>query len=257
MSNVEAGMNDHFKDRVVIVTGAGTGIGAASAVRFAEVGAHVLAVGRRIAPLQETAERHFGIDVLVEDVCAEDGPQNIVQHAVDQWGRVDVLVNNAGVFASMDLEQSTSDGIDRIWATNVTAPSLLSAAALPHLREQRGAIINLSSTFGHRPLAHASHYGASKAAIEHLTRSWALELAPAGVRVNAIAPGPTESEALASGGLTPEQVAEIKAAEAARIPLGRRGEPEELAEWIVRMADPRSAWMTGQVLTVDGGLELT
>ncbi|MGW0083634.1 SDR family NAD(P)-dependent oxidoreductase [Streptomyces sp. NPDC003393] len=250
-------MNDHFKDRVVIVTGAGSGIGAASAVKFAEAGAHVLAVGRREGPLKETAGRHPRIAAFVADVCAPDGPESIIGQALDGWGRVDVLVNNAGVFASMDLQQSTRAGIDRIWATNVTAPSLLSAAALPHLRAHRGAIINLSSTFGHRPLAHASHYGASKAAIEHLTRSWALELASDGVRVNAIAPGPTESEALASGGLTPEQVAEVKAAEAARIPMGRRGEPEELAEWIVRMADPRSAWMTGQVLTVDGGLELT
>lgn len=250
-------MNDHFIDRVVIVTGAGSGIGAASAVKFAEAGAHVLAVGRRVEPLRQTAGRHPRIEAFVADVCAEGAPEGIIGKAHEQWGRVDVLVNNAGVFAGMDLEKSTSEGIERIWATNVTAPSLLSAAAVPHLREQRGAIINLSSTFGHRPLAHASHYGASKAAIEHLTRSWALELASDGIRVNAIAPGPTESEALASGGLSPDQVAEIKAAEAARIPMGRRGEPEELAEWIVRMADPRSAWMTGQVLTVDGGLELT
>ncbi|MCZ7456624.1 SDR family NAD(P)-dependent oxidoreductase [Streptomyces sp. WMMC940] len=97
----------------------------------------------------------------------------------------------------------------------------------------------------------------SKAAIEHLTRSWALELAPEGVRVNAVAPGPVESDALTAAGLPPAEVVQIKKAEAARIPLGRRGRPEEIAVWVLRLADPTTEWPTGQVLTVDGGLEVT
>src|SRR5690606_22390790 len=132
-------------------------------------------------------------------------------------------------------------------------PTLLARAALPHLKRTRGSISNVSSTFGHRPSPGAAHYGASKAALEHLTRPWALELAADGVRVNAVAPGPTETPMLERSGLTPEQVAAIKEAEAQRIPLGRRGEPEEVARWIVLLASPESAWVTGQVVGVDGG----
>ncbi|MFF5263601.1 SDR family NAD(P)-dependent oxidoreductase [Actinomadura viridis] len=102
----------------------------------------------------------------------------------------------------------------------------------------------------------AAHYAASKAALEHLTRSWAVELAPERVRVNALAPGPTESEALSAAGLPDGVVEQIKQDESARVPLGRRGEPGEIATWILRLADPAATWLTGQVLTIDGGLEL-
>ncbi|MCO1654311.1 SDR family NAD(P)-dependent oxidoreductase [Pseudonocardia humida] len=140
---------------------------------------------------------------------------------------------------------------------DVVAPGLLAAAALPSLRERRGAIVNVTSTFGHRPAPGAAHRGASKAALEHLTRSWALELAADGARLNAVAPGPTESGALAAAGLSPEVVEQVKRAEVARVPLGRRGGPEEVAAWVVRLADPAAGWVTGQVLAVDGGMALT
>ncbi|MFD9293333.1 SDR family NAD(P)-dependent oxidoreductase [Streptomyces sp. NPDC060030] len=241
---------------MVVVTGAGSGIGQAAAVAFANAGGKVLGVGRRTEALAETAAMHSGIETMSIDVCAPDAAGKIVAHAVDRWGRIDVVVNNAGILAMMPLSDVTANGINRVLATNVTAPSMLASAALPHLKTSRGAIVNVSSTFGHRPIADASHYGASKAAIEQLTRSWALELAADGVRVNAVAPGPTESGALAGAGLTGVQINAVKDAEAARIPLGRRGEPAEVAEWIVRFADAQTAWLTGQVLTVDGGLEL-
>lgn len=140
---------------------------------------------------------------------------------------------------------------------NVFGPSLLAAAALPFLAATQGAIINISSTFGHKAAAGLSHYAASKAALEHLTRCWALEVAPLGVRVNAVAAGPTQSGALTGMmGLSTEQAAAVEAEERERIPLKRRGNPEEVARWIVLLADPDSDWLTGQVITVDGGLEL-
>ncbi|HEX4360899.1 MAG TPA: SDR family oxidoreductase [Pseudonocardia sp.] len=245
-----------FAGRAVIVTGAGSGIGRATARAFAAAGADVLAVGRRPDALAETAGDYPSIVPFPTDLRDEGAGSAIVAEALARWRRLDVLVNNAGVFTAMPLAEVTAARVNELVATNLTAPSLLAAAALAPLREQGGSIINVSSTFGHRPVAGAGHYAATKAAIEQLTRSWALELAPDGIRVNAVAPGPTESGALAAAGLPEAVIAQVKAEETARIPLGRRGEPGEVADWIVRLADP-AAWVTGQVLAVDGGLGLT
>ncbi|MDQ0760277.1 SDR family NAD(P)-dependent oxidoreductase [Streptomyces canus] len=250
-------MNSHFADQVVVVTGAGSGIGRATAAMFAGAGAHVLGVGRRPDALAESAAQHPSIVPFSVDVTQDDAPEAVVQAALSRWGRIDVLVNNAGAFAAMPLEQATAARITQLLAVNVVAPSLLAGAALPYLKASRGAIVNVSSTFGHRPAAGAGHYAASKAALEQLTRSWALELASDGIRVNAVAPGPTESEALTAAGLPDAAINQIKADEAVRIPLGRRGDPAEIAAWILRLAGPHTAWLTGQVLTVDGGLELS
>ncbi|KJC60315.1 ketoreductase [Bradyrhizobium sp. LTSPM299] len=244
-------------EKVVIVTGGSSGIGRAAARRFARQGDKVLVTGRRPGPIEETMAEHANIEGLVADVASAEDARRTIAKAVDIWGRVDALVNNAGAGAILPLEDTTGDRIMDIFSVNVLGPSLLAAAALPYLRANRGTIVNVSSTFGHKAVAGLAHYAASKAALEHLTRCWALELAPLGVRVNAVAAGPIESGALTGMmGLSLEQAAAIKEQERARIPLGRRGVPDDVAEWIVRLVGPGSEWMTGQVVAIDGGLGL-
>jgi NAD(P)-dependent dehydrogenase (short-subunit alcohol dehydrogenase family) len=247
-----------LNDKVAIVTGASSGIGRATALSLARQGATVLVTGRRAAALRQTVAEHGNLVSLVADVAAPDDSPRTIAKAIDTWGRLDILVNNAGAGALLPLAEATARTITDIFAVNVVGPSLLGSVALPYLAESKGSIVNVSSTFGHKPGAGLSHYAASKAALEHLTRCWALELAPQGIRVNAIAAGPTESGALTGMmGLSPENAAAIEEAEREQIPLKRRGDPDDVAKWILHLADPASEWITGQVIDVDGGLGLT
>ena len=245
-------------DKVVVITGGSSGIGHAAALAFARGGARVLVTGRRRALLDEAAALHSNIEGLVADVAVPEDAAPTIAAAIEKWGRLDVLINNAGAGAILPLADATEAAIANIFAVNVVGPSLLTTAALPHLGAAKGAVINVSSTFGQKSGAGLSHYAASKEALEHLTRCWALELAPQGIRVNAVAAGPTDSGALTGMmGLSPEQAAAVEEQERRQIPLGRRGQPEDVARWIVRLADPASDWITGQVIGVDGGLALT
>jgi len=248
---------NNFDGKTAIVTGGSSGIGLATAVRLAKKGAKVLITGRRPETLDDASRRHLGLAVIVADVAEPQAAQRTIGEAVERWGRLDLLVNNAGAGALMTLDEISAERIAQIFAVNVVGPSLLVQAALPHLKATRGAIVNVSSIFGHKAGAGLSHYAASKAALEHLTRCWALELATQGIRVNAVAAGPTESGALTGMmGLSPEQAATVAEMERKRIPLGRRGKPDDIATWILNLADPAHEWITGQVIAVDGGLGL-
>jgi NAD(P)-dependent dehydrogenase (short-subunit alcohol dehydrogenase family) len=244
-----------FEGKVVVITGGSAGIGRASALRFANLGARVLITGRRAERLDKVSIAHPNIEALVADTSKAEDAVLTVRKAVQLWGRIDTLVNNAGSGAIMSLAQADAERVKEIFAVNVLGPTLLAKEVLPYLTEAKGAIINISSTYGSKAGALLSHYGASKAALEYMTRSWALELAPIGIRVNAIAVGPTETEALTGMmGLSKEEAEAVKHHEIQQIPLGRRGTPEEVAHWIVSLASADNTWVTGQVLGVDGGL---
>jgi len=248
---------NRFKDKVAVVTGGSSGIGRAAALAFAAEGAHVLITGRGAERLNQIAKAHANIESIVADTGDPQDATRTISRAIELWGRLDILVNNAGAGAIMPLAEVTAARVTDIFAVNVLGPSLLAKEGLAHLKATGGSIVNISSTFGSKAGAGLSHYGASKAALEHLTRCWALELAPLGIRVNAIAVGPTESGALTGMmGLTAEQAEVVKQQERDTIPLGRRGSPEDVVRWITSFADPAAEWVTGQVLGVDGGLGL-
>lgn len=172
-----------------LVTGGGSGIGRAIAVALAEQGLEVIVVGRRPDALAATATLHPSIRSQVGDVSDPADLEPMVEAATAPSGGLDVLINNAGVGVPAGLGRISVDVARQTWATNVLGPTLLAQAALPYLIKSRGSIINISSTFGTKPAPGHSLYGASKAALEQLTRSWALELAEHGIRVNAVAPG--------------------------------------------------------------------
>ena len=213
--------------------------GLAAARSFAAAGAKVVITGRRSRPL-EAAVSNLPISPPWSPMCRCRKMSNARSgDTVNTFGRMDVLVNNAGAGAILSLADVTARRIEEIFAVNVVGPSLLAAAALPYLAASKGAIVNVSSTYGHRPIAGVSHYAASKAALEQLTRCWALELAPLGIRVNSVAAGPTESGALTGMmGLSRGPGGGHQERERERIPLKRRGDPDDVARWILRSPIP-------------------
>ena len=250
-----------FAGKAVIVTGATSGIGRAAALEFARRGASVLLVGRTEAALKETASQ---VDVsgarvatCVADVVEDSGPDRIVSAAVDAFGGLDVLVNAAGVIASGTIEATSDDKWDAMMHVNVRAPFRLMRAAVPHLKERKGSVVNVSSVNGLRAFAGVLAYNVSKSAMDHLTRCTALEMAPFGVRVNCVNPGVTITNLHRRGGMDDAQYAAFLQRSKETHPLGRPGQPEEVAAMIVFLASDEAAWMTGETIPVDGGRHLT
>ena len=249
-------MAQDFTGKTVVVTGGNSGIGEGIAVAFAERGAQVLITGRRAEALAEVEKKHTNIHGIVADVSKESDAAAVIAKVIGHTGRLDVLVNNAGIGKFAPLEQSTADDVRAMFDINVLGLSFITQAALPLLKEARGSIINISSTVGTRPMANASHYAATKAAVDSLTRSWALELAPVGIRVNAVSPGPVDTPIFGKTGLPADQIDGMKQMMVEQLPVARMGVPDDISYWVVALADPAAAWMTGQIITPDGGMNL-
>ncbi|WP_406637339.1 SDR family NAD(P)-dependent oxidoreductase [Amycolatopsis sp. WGS_07] len=244
-----------FQDKAVIVTGGGTGIGQVTAREFARQGANVLVVGRTAERLAETADGFPAIRPFAADLTEDGAAEAIVSAALAEFGRIDVLVNNAGIVEPAALGEIKPGAFDRVVATNLVAPVYLLQAALPHLSESEGAVVNVTTAIGQRgwPMAGREFYAATKAALESLTRSWAVQLAPRGIRVSAVAPGPIATEIYAREGLTAEEARAQHESLMEMVPLRRLGKPEEIAHWILQLASPGAAYVTGAVMPVDGG----
>ncbi|MFB6943014.1 SDR family NAD(P)-dependent oxidoreductase [Streptomyces sp. NPDC056237] len=237
----------------MIITGGGTGIGRATAQQFATAGAGVLVVGRTAERLAETAMEHPHIRTFVADVAAPDAPTGIVAAALEAFGRIDALVNNAAITRPAPLGAIDRKVAEEQLATNLLAPVFLTQRALPHL-EDGGTVVNVTSNPPHYGWPNNSRYGSTKVALDFLTNTWAVELAQHGIRVVSVAPGITATPVLSHAGFTDEQITAAGRELRARIPLGRIAQPKEIAWWIVNAVRPEAGYLTGTVVRVDGGL---
>ncbi|HUQ04466.1 MAG TPA: SDR family oxidoreductase [Kofleriaceae bacterium] len=250
-------MTKAFDAKIVLITGGGTGIGAATARLLAEAGANVVITGRHEATLKESAAQHRDIDYIVADVASATDAARTIEEVKRRHGRLDVLVNNAAILEIAPLADASAEHVRRTLDINVVGLIETTRLALPLLRASKGAIVNIATVIADQPFPNMSVYCASKAAVLALTRSWAQELAADGVRVNAVSPGPIETPIFGADklGISAAQLDEMAAGIVNLVPARRFGKPDEVAHVIGFLASSAASYVTGAQYTVGGGIE--
>ncbi len=242
-----------LNDQVVLITGGGTGIGKAIAEACVAAGAKVVICGRREAPLQALCDALGDSAAWISgDVAKPGDPARIVEAALAAFGKLDALVNNAGIFRMGVLADTPDAELEQVYRINVIGLLAMTREAIPALVTARGCVLNISSVVGQGVLPHSVPYAGSKAAVEHITRCLAAELGPQGVRVNCVAPGTTETDM--TQGLLAD--AEAAANTIASTPLGGVGKALDIAPVAVHLLSEEARWVTGQIVQVSGGLLL-
>ena len=248
-------MGPRLQGKIVIVTGAGTGIGRACALAMAREGARLALVGRRLEKLQQLA-REIGNSALpiAADVSKKAEIGDLIERTVAEFGGINVLLNNAGVLHIGNVEQITEEQLDETFNINVRGLWLLSRAVLPHLRKAGGgSIINLASVLGINGARNRASYAPSKGAVVLLTKCMAIDHGHENIRVNAICPSFVETDLTAAVLSTAADPQAVRRERIAVHPIGRLGKPEDVAGLAVYLASDESSWVTGSVFPVDGG----
>ncbi len=245
--------------KVALITGGGTGIGRAIALAFAREGASVAVAGRRLEKLREVmseVQKQGGAGLAMEcDVTRAREVERAVKGTVERFGRLNVLVNNAGALHVSTVEGISEEEWDRVMTVNVKGPFLMSRAVLPEFRKcGGGAILNIGSVLGLFAVKDRAAYSASKGAVTMLTKSMALDHAHEKIRVNCICPSVVETDLVKGVFNETERGQEMLKARLATIPLGRLGRPEDVAEMAVFLASEESSWLTGAAIPLDGGV---
>jgi NAD(P)-dependent dehydrogenase (short-subunit alcohol dehydrogenase family) len=244
--------------KIALITGAGTGIGKGTALRFVQEGAKVVIAARRVEKLQETAAlAPEAISWVRMDLNSHEERARALATVVERHGRLDVLVSNAGSQLWKSFEDTTDDEIEDIYRTNLASTVRFIKQATPYLETSKGNVVIVSSTAGRYVLSPSqllTVYGASKAGLNHFTRAVASELGPKGIRINAVAPGLTRGE-YADEGLQHNDIATQEWIRSVT-PLGRIGEPDDIAKVITFMASDMASWVTGQVIDASGGWQI-
>jgi len=243
--------------KVAIVTGGSSGIGRATSLLFAKKGYNVVSVGRNETELKTLREKTGSTEGTIApkliDLNEIGQIDKFVKEVVDSFGRIDVLVNSAGIIATGSIESTTLENWDKMMGINLRSVFYLMQRCIPYLKKTRGNVVNVSSVAGTRSFPNVLAYCVSKAGVDQLTRCSALELAPKKIRVNAVNPGVVISNLHKRSGMDDEKYKEFLQHSEETHPLGRVGKPDEVADLIYFLASENASWITGATYEIDGG----